>query len=468
MPRHRPNRFPKPPQRQEGPLAAPRMGTKVRLRALSREHQSQERPFEPERRGSWRGSARDLVVNPGIYSGTQAAQDDFILHQHSSSGRWYVDLVQRGGTHLGVGHSRGYATRGEAKQEAQREAHRRGILGSVIFWATVDGDLRQVGQSDPRHELHRNSGIKVPDLDDHRVLRNVWLATDPGVGKENPDTFDYESNGYRLLTWDTNRRYETGQSKIGYAFYEPGQDTPLFVGDDMGVAPSDPIDSDGALRGTMSFLTLKPGDTDSDYFDSYTPDQMDFAQTEAEELMWWGMECITEDGHNPCDYYVFVDVDPDARFDAEGDPVRRGLKSPRYEANNKGVAQLDSFTRAYLETALWSSNDESDDAGGEPLDKNYGIEDFSADAISRAVSDCERFQAEQANALASVERVTVRGEYTDSELAGHDFWLTRNGHGAGFWDGDWSEPEATRLTDASKAFGEVWIVVGDDGQLHFM
>lgn len=30
------------------------------------------------------------------------------------------------------------------------------------------------------------------------------------------------------------------------------------------------------------------------------------------------------------------------------------------------MTSLDSFTRAYIETALWSSNDESDESGGEP------------------------------------------------------------------------------------------------------
>ena len=44
----------------------------------------------------------------------------------------------------------------------------------------------------------------------------------------------------------------------------------------------------------------------------------------------------------------------------------------------------------------------------------------------------------------------------DMERAGHDFWLTRNGHGAGFWDGDWEQKIGQRATDASKRFGEIW------------
>ncbi len=54
----------------------------------------------------------------------------------------------------------------------------------------------------------------------------------------------------------------------------------------------------------------------------------------------------------------------------------------------------------------------------------------------------------------------------DSRMAGHDFWLTRNRHGAGFWDGDYPEPAASQLTKASHNYGEVSLYVGDDNLIH--
>lgn len=44
----------------------------------------------------------------------------------------------------------------------------------------------------------------------------------------------------------------------------------------------------------------------------------------------------------------------------------------------------------------------------------------------------------------------------DPTQAGHDFWLTRNGHGAGFWDRPkiYGEELADQLTRASIACGE--------------
>lgn len=51
-------------------------------------------------------------------------------------------------------------------------------------------------------------------------------------------------------------------------------------------------------------------------------------------------------------------------------------------------------------------------------------------------------------------------------MAGHDFWLTRNGHGAGFWDGDWEEPYASHMDKISKLAGEAEVYIGDDGLLY--
>ena len=76
------------------------------------------------------------------------------------------------------------------------------------------------------------------------------------------------------------------------------------------------------------------------------------------------------------------------------------------------------FLQAYITAALWSTTDESTPAGGEFLDANYGPEDLAPETLEKMKADCERFQAENAQDIAS-----------DLERAGHDFWLTRNAHG---------------------------------------
>jgi len=53
----------------------------------------------------------------------------------------------------------------------------------------------------------------------------------------------------------------------------------------------------------------------------------------------------------------------------------------------------------------------------------------------------------------------------------HDFWLTRNHHGAGFWDRKLEDERGAfamqLLTEASHRFGEIDLYIGDDRQLHF-
>jgi hypothetical protein len=120
------------------------------------------------------------------------------------------------------------------------------------------------------------------------------------------------------------------------------------------------------------------------------------------------------------------------------------------------TAAMNNFTRQYLETALWSSTDESREDGGDPMDENYGIGDINADTVAAAQADCDRFR-ELAGELLN--------ESDDPEAGAHDFWLTRNGHGAGFWDGDWPDG-GDRLTTLCKGFGEVNLYVGDDGAVY--
>lgn len=90
------------------------------------------------------------------------------------------------------------------------------------------------------------------------------------------------------------------------------------------------------------------------------------------------------------------------------------------------IDSLDSFTRAYIEAMLWSSNDESTPSGGEPLDSNYDINDLTPKCLDKCIEDCNKFQKENAELLSN--------NGCDDSKNGHNFWLNRNSHGSGFWD----------------------------------
>ena len=54
----------------------------------------------------------------------------------------------------------------------------------------------------------------------------------------------------------------------------------------------------------------------------------------------------------------------------------------------------------------------------------------------------------------------------DEDQWAHDFWLTRNGHGAGFWGRGHPQGIGERLTELCKTFGEQYLIIGDDEMLH--
>lgn len=118
----------------------------------------------------------------------------------------------------------------------------------------------------------------------------------------------------------------------------------------------------------------------------------------------------------------------------------------------------DPFLSSYIETALWSSHD-TDDHGRE-LQLNSGEYELAEATLARFKRDCEDFEPKAVVLVNAMDYVSG-----DFSLA-HDFWLTRNGHGAGFWDGDYPEPLGTQLTNLAKSYGECNLSIGDDGKIY--
>jgi len=174
------------------------------------------------------------------------------------------------------------------------------------------------------------------------------------------------------------------------------------------------------------------------------------------------------------DGHAFIDVDAVANLAVPEDfsgPIETGPESepePEPEKKEASVAESatpieqvmrNTFRRAYFEAALFSSTDDE----GRPLDKDYSIRDFDAETMRRMIEDCERFESQVGDLLVA-ENLTYQG-YDPEQAGGHDFWLTRNRHGAGFKDGHWVRDVAEKLTAAAHAFGEFDLFVGDDGKI---
>ena len=124
-----------------------------------------------------------------------------------------------------------------------------------------------------------------------------------------------------------------------------------------------------------------------------------------------------------------------------------------------GSAEGDPLVRAYLATALWSAGEDDD---GKLLDQEFDLSDFALEAVEDARKDVRRFLRDASDLLEPVA--------ADDDQIMHDFSLTRNGHGAGFWDRPelyGGDDNANALTAIAKRFGETTVYVGDDGKLYF-
>ena len=58
----------------------------------------------------------------------------------------------------------------------------------------------------------------------------------------------------------------------------------VFQGSDYSGSPMHADDSWATLAGLLSFLSMRPGDTDREYFDDYIPEQLAFAREHGEML----------------------------------------------------------------------------------------------------------------------------------------------------------------------------------------
>jgi hypothetical protein len=136
---------------------------------------------------------------------------------------------------------------------------------------------------------------------------------------------------------------------------------------------------------------------------------------------------------------------------AEADNVRVD-----HEAMN-----LDPAHHALI-TLLWSE---------EPDDEAYELEDVSPELRQQLSTEWGQFRELLESLGFDPER--DRATYYDSSqgdawcYAAHDWILTRNHHGAGFWDGGWHQPWACDLTlFCHQRSPEIHVCRGDDGLLY--
>lgn len=121
---------------------------------------------------------------------------------------------------------------------------------------------------------------------------------------------------------------------------------------------------------------------------------------------------------------------------------------------------LPSFAQGYIMAAFWTTDETPGQGeystGGRP---EVLYSKLSDEALKAMLADCEQFTKEHGELL--------EASGIEDGRAGHCFWLSRCGHGSGFFDeGTISSSCQDHLQEAARKAGNRDLYFGDDGQLY--
>ena len=129
---------------------------------------------------------------------------------------------------------------------------------------------------------------------------------------------------------------------------------------------------------------------------------------------------------------------------------------------------LSDFHMGYIKCALWIGDGENS-IDNSPL---WDVDNLHPDTLLAMIADCDRFFADNSHLwhpedeLGAVDYDCIPDPDLDSR-AGHDFYLSRNGHGSGFFDGEeFYGDSCDELQEIARSYGTVDLYIGDDGLIY--
>lgn len=133
----------------------------------------------------------------------------------------------------------------------------------------------------------------------------------------------------------------------------------------------------------------------------------------------------------------------------------------------RAAVLADPFVRHYLATMLQDlqNSEQQEAAEGEREPRDAGsVHQLPDQLLADAKADCDGFRAACGPLLAQADQ--LHG-YREAQ-AGSDFWLTRVGHGAGYWDRGLGQigQQLTALCGHGTPYGNLDPVLGDDGRVY--
>jgi hypothetical protein len=115
---------------------------------------------------------------------------------------------------------------------------------------------------------------------------------------------------------------------------------------------------------------------------------------------------------------------------------------------------IDEIVKYYLEAALWTEQERLEE---DLEDNDFTIYSFSDDDKKVIKEEIEWFISNIGDSINLM---------TDDQL-GYDLWLTRNGHGAGFFDRNYPKKDEQILNKLCDELGFADIYVGDDNNIYY-
>lgn len=169
-----------------------------------------------------------------------------------------------------------------------------------------------------------------------------------------------------------------------------------------------------------------------------------------------------------CPFEYFHLYPEDTKQRSVTNATEKTMSKPLSELFQGRMTGEEKFLKGYILAALDLMEDEEDDPDAEEKNtRNVTVDDIAPSTLKAIKADCDKFFNENKDDVTDDDKILRRSDSVE-ESAGHDFFLTRHGHGAGFWDGDWEKDTGERLTEASKQFRESDWYVGDDGKVYIM
>ena len=134
------------------------------------------------------------------------------------------------------------------------------------------------------------------------------------------------------------------------------------------------------------------------------------------------------------------------KYKAQGyDDVQLDARIKESVNEDDSYRDRDNFVTSYIAAAEELAGEEFED----------GDVDWSPEAMEQMEQDAEDF-------FAKAEDLLAQTGVEDPRQHGYDFWLTRNGHGVGFWDRGYGEV-GDKLTALADKYGSSDMYKGDDG-----